>query len=325
MYDLGKFTRKLTATLVAAVFAIVITGCGEKVSTASEASASSQSSCGTIKVANNPWVGYEANMGVFEYVAKKELGCDVVAKQLYEEVSWQGFQTGDVDIILENWGHEALAKKYINDLKLAVDLGSLGTKGIIGWYIAPWMAEKYPDILDWHNLNKYSDLFKTSESGNKGAFLDGDPSYSSNDEALMKGLKLNFKVVYTGSEDALVTAFRKSQAEKFPVIGYFYAPHWFLSEIPLKQIPLPPYTAGCDSDPNIMACDYPAYDLNKVASKKFMDSNSSAVAFVKNFNWTNADQNEVARSIAVDKLSRADAAKLWIDKHPEVVAKWLGK
>ena len=74
-----------------------------------------------------------------------------------------------------------------------------------------------------------------------------------------------------------------------------------------------------------MACDYPPYDLNKVASKKFMDSNSSAVALLKNFHWTNADQNEVARSIAVDKLSRADAAKLWIDKHPDVVAKWLGK
>ena len=36
-------------------------------------------------------------------------------------------------------------------------LGQTGNKGIIGWYVPPWMAEKYPDITDWKNLNKYAD------------------------------------------------------------------------------------------------------------------------------------------------------------------------
>ncbi len=64
------------------------------------------------------------------------------------------------------------------------------------------MAEKYPDITDWNNLNKYADLFKTSESGGKGQVLDGDPSYVTNDEALVKTLDLDYKVVYSGSEAA---------------------------------------------------------------------------------------------------------------------------
>ncbi len=123
-------------------------------------------------------------------------------KNISEEISWQGFKSGQVDAILENWGHEDLAKKYITTQKVAVDLGLTGNKGIIGWYVVPWMAKKYPDITNYKNLNKYASLFKNSESGSLGAFLDGDPSYVTNDEAIIKNLKLKFKVIYTGSEAA---------------------------------------------------------------------------------------------------------------------------
>ena len=75
------------------------------------------------------------------------------------------------------------------------------------------MAEKYPDITDWKNLNKYADLFKTSESGGKGQLLDGDPSFVTNDEALVKNLNLNYKVVVGGSEAALIQAFRERGEE----------------------------------------------------------------------------------------------------------------
>ena len=55
------------------------------------------------------------------YVAKKELGCKVVKKNLKEEIAWQGFDTGEVDVIMENWGHEDLKKKYIDEQKVAVE------------------------------------------------------------------------------------------------------------------------------------------------------------------------------------------------------------
>lgn len=294
-----------------------------KVATSSEATATT-TKCGTVILADNAWVGYEANLAVVAYVAKTKLGCNVVVKNISEEISWQGFSTGEVDAILENWGHDDLAKKYITDQAVAVDLGPTGNKGIIGWYVPPFLATKYPDILDSKNLNKYADLFKTSESGSKGAFLDGDPSYVTNDEALMKNLGLNFKVIYTGSEAALITAFRNAETQKKPVIGYFYEPNWFLSEVPLKHVALPAYTAGCDSDPKKVACDYPPYILNKIASKKFMDSGSPAASLIKNFTWTNEDQNSVAKSLTVDKLTDDAAAKVWVDAHPDQVNAWLG-
>ncbi|MET1073069.1 MAG: glycine betaine ABC transporter substrate-binding protein, partial [Umezawaea sp.] len=189
---------------VALAVALTLAGCGgAKVGDTGSAQSGSTGDCGTFNIAINPWVGYEANAAVLAYVAEKNLGCKVTKKDLKEEVAWQGFGTGEVDAVVENWGHDDLRAKYIDDQKTAVSAGSTGVTGQIGWYVPPWMAEKYPDITDWNSLNKYADLFKTSESGDKGQLLDGDPSFVTNDEALVKNLNLNYKVVYGGSETAL--------------------------------------------------------------------------------------------------------------------------
>ena len=84
-----------------------------------------------------------------------------------------------------------------------------------------------------------------------------------------------------------------------------------------------PTRTGCDADPAKIACDYPDYDLDKIVSTKFAESGSPAYTLVKNFQWTAEDQNSVARSIAVDGMSDDEAAKKFIDAHPELVAKWL--
>ena len=101
------------------------------------------------------------------------------------------------------------------------------------------MAEEYPDITDWENLNKYADMFKTSESGDKGQLLDGDPSYVTNDEALVKNLDLNYQVVVGGSEAALIQSFKSAEENKTPLLAYFYEPQWFFSEMKLVRVNLP--------------------------------------------------------------------------------------
>jgi glycine betaine/proline transport system substrate-binding protein len=314
--------KQVKVTALVTVAALALSGCGSKIQK-NNSSGTSGKACGAVNLAVNPWVGYEADAAVVGYLAKTKLGCTVTEKNLTEEVSWQGFATGSVDVILENWGHDDLKKTYIDQQKVAVEAGETGNKGIIGWYIPPWMAEKYPDITDWHNLNKYADLFKTSESGGKGQFLDGDPSYVTNDEALVNNLGLNFKVVYAGSETALIQAFRTAEQQKKPLIGYFYEPQWFLTEVKLVHVGLPPYSPGCDADKQKVACDYQPYDLDKIVSKKFADSGSPAATLVKNFKWTNDDQNTVARDIAVNKMSHDAAAKKWVDAHATAWQPWL--
>jgi glycine betaine/proline transport system substrate-binding protein len=292
--------------------------------------------CGTVNIADNPWVGYEADVAVVAYILKNDLGCTVNIKTLSEQVSWQGFPTGDVDVILENWGHEDLAKTYITDQKVAVDLGSQGNVGIIGLFLPKYYADAHPDLMNAYQqadpakavgaaLNAVASDFVTSESGGKGQILDGDPSYVTNDEALVAGLGLNFKVVYSGSEAASDKAIQTAINAQKPILAYYWEPNWFDSQInnQMVHLSLPPYTTGCDSNAKSMTCDYPPYNLNKVASTAFANSGSPAAIVIKNFKWTNDDQNAVATDIALNKMTDDQAAQKWLDAHPDVWKPWL--
>ena len=308
---------------VCAVAGLALTGCGSGDIEQTDTSASGGEDCGEFNMAINPWVGYEASAYVVGQLAANELGCDVEYKELKEEIAWQGFGTGEVDVVIENWGHEDLKKKYIEQQATAVEVGPNGNIGIIGWYVPPWLAEEHPDITDWENLNDYADEFQTSESGGQGQLLDGDPTFVTNDEALVENLDLDFEVVYAGSEAALIQTFRQAEENQDWVIGYFYEPQWFLNEVDLQKVSLPKYTPGCDSDPEEVACDYPKYILDKIASTEFMESGSPAATLVENFEWTNDDQNTVATYIAVDDMEPEDAAEKWIEDNPDKVAAWM--
>jgi glycine betaine/proline transport system substrate-binding protein len=321
---MARGTSRLQLACVAVAVALGLTACGSGGIKDNPSGASGGKDCGDLRIAVNPWTGYVSNAHVIGYVAKTKLGCNVTYPDVKEEVGWAGMASGSIDTIVENWGHPDLVKKYIDEQKSVEDAGPTGGKGIIGWYVPPWMAEKYPDITDWKNLNKYASLFKTSESGDKGQLLDGDPSYVTNDEALVKNLKLNYKVVVGGSEASLIQSFKSAEKNKTPLLAYFYEPQWFFSEMKLVHVNLPKYTDGCDADPAKVNCDYPEYNLNKLIAKKFADSGSPAVDLIKKFSWTNDDQNIVSTYIAKDGMSPDDAAKKWVDANPDKVKAWLG-
>lgn len=318
----SKVRALVTGAAVACAAALVLSACGGQKIQENQNQAGG-GDCGEFNIAINPWVGYEANAAVIGHVAEKKLGCTVIKKDLKEEVAWQGFGSGEVDAIVENWGHEDLKQKYIEEQATAVEAGSTGVTGVIGWYIPAWMAQKYPDITNWKNLNKYSDLFRTSESGDKGQLLDGDPSYVTNDEALVKNLNLDYEVVQGGSENALIESFRRAQQNKEPLLAYFWTPQWLFSEVELAKVDLPPYTPGCDANPEKVDCDYPKYDLDKIVSAEFAEEGGPAYQLVKNFHWTNDDQNQVALWIAKDNMSPEAAAEKWVEQNPDKVQDWL--
>jgi glycine betaine/proline transport system substrate-binding protein len=314
--------RRIGALATVATLALALAGCGGG-GIKDNTSAAGRSCGAPVNIALNAWVGYTADAYVIGNVLEQKLSCTVNYVKLAEQPSWAGMANGTVDAIVENWGHADLVTKYIDQQHVVEDAGPTGNTGVIGWFVPPWMAQKYPDITDWHNLNKYASMFKTSESGSQGQLLDGDPSYVTNDQALVTNLNLNFKVVVGGSEAALIQSFKTAEANKTPLLAYFYEPQWFFSEMKLVKVNLPPYTKGCDAVASKVACDYPPYDLNKLMSTKFANSGSPAVNVIKNFNWTNDDQNLVSTYISADGMSPDAAAQKWIAANPDKVAAWL--
>jgi glycine betaine/proline transport system substrate-binding protein len=315
-------TRWSRLAAAASVAVLAATGCSGTRPELVAAPLPLRTECGTLTLAQSPWVGFDANLAVISYLARTELDCTVKVTAEPETDSWKHLADGSVDAILENWGHDDLKKLYIDQRKLVVQGGLTGNTGVIGWYVPPWMAQEYPDITDWRTLKKRANLFRTKASGSQGQFLAGDPSYVTNDEALVENLGLDFTVVYAGSEQALIEAFREAERSKKPLLGYFYSPQWLLSEIPLVHIPLPPYTPGCDADPKTVACDYQPYDLDTILNKEFAYSGNPAAELIQNFRWTNDDQNQVARDLTKG-ATPDEAAKKWLDANPSVWKAWL--
>ena len=319
---------RLVTVLASATLVLSACGSGGSVGEATkenqDKAAAAGGDCGDLKIVVNNWVGYTADAYVLGNVAADELGCDVSYVDLKEGgPSYQALASGDGDVILEEWSHATELKKATED-GTAKEIDPLGVVGIIGWYVPNWLAEENPDILDYKNLNKYADKFRTSESGDKGQFLGADPNFTQYDEAIVKNLDLDYKVVFSGGETASVAAFKKAEQNKEWLIGYFYEPQYLFAEVKLARVKLPDYTEGCQDDKATVACDYPETTIKKVASTKFMDSDSTAPDLVNNMKWTNDDQNLVAKYITEDKMSPDEAAKKWIEDNPDKVDAWLG-
>jgi glycine betaine/proline transport system substrate-binding protein len=191
-----KHGRKIALASSVLAFSLVLTACSSK---SEEASAD----CGTWGIAMHAWNGYTASAQVVAEIAKKELGCTINQTTLEEAgVTYDAMEAGTVDVIIEDWGGGRW-QEWV-DRGAIVEVGPNGNIGRIGMYVAPWMVEKYPDITDSKNLNKYADLFKTADSGGKGAWYEGPPGYTTIGEKMISANKLNFKAISTGSEAALI-------------------------------------------------------------------------------------------------------------------------
>ena len=72
------------AAAVAGILSLSIAGCGGVKSDAGDTGTTAGGSKGTVNLAVNPWVGYEADAAVVGYLLQKKLGYTVNKKNLKE-------------------------------------------------------------------------------------------------------------------------------------------------------------------------------------------------------------------------------------------------
>ena len=293
---------------------------GSSSQTSSAPTSSAAAECGEWGIAMHGWVGYTASAEVVTQVAEQRLGCKINQVKLDEAATtYDAMEAGSVDVIVEDWGGGRWAEWV--DRGAIKEVGPNGNVGLIGMYVPQWMAEEYPDITDSANLNKYAELFVTPESGDKGAWYEGPPGYTTIGEKLIQANNLNYKVINTGSEAALIDLFTKASENKTAVLGYFYEPQNFLAKVPLARINFPA-NDWTDAAQASGLTDYPETELVKLATTTLMDSGSPFATLVTNFGWTNQDQNNVALDIE-NGMSPKEAADKWIAANEDLVNQWL--
>lgn len=208
-----------------------------------------------------------------------------------------------------------------------VDGGELGVIGKIGWYIPTYMLADHPELATWEGLNENAALFATAETGDQGQFLSGDPSFVSYDEEIVENLGLDFKVVYAGSEAALITAMENAFANEDPLLLYFYKPHWVFTKFDLTEVVLPEYTDACAQaaagNGDGYNCDYPEDVLYKAFYEGLEEKAPEAFAFLSSMSYSNEVQEAIAALVDSEGLDPATAAQQWVDENASIWEAWL--
>lgn len=319
------------AETVAAETAAAETVAAETAAAETAAAGAAPSAAGEgITLAVNPWTGSAVNAAVAKAVLDAA-GTPVTIKDIDENATWPGMDSGEIDAVLEVWpsGHAKDKATYIEEKKSVVDLGPLGPEAKIGWYVPTAVVEANPSLATWEGFKDVAlaKQFATAESGDLGQFLMGDPSYVSYDEQIIKNLGLPLKYTVAGSEAALVTAINQAVADNKPLLLQFWKPHWLQSKVALTEVKLPDYTPECaasaEAKDGKYACDYPVDILYKAASAKLEAKNAAAFAFLSKFQLTTAQQQEIAAMVDSDGKTAAEAATAWVAANPDVVKSWF--
>jgi len=287
-------------------------------------SAAGAASKPTIVLANNSWEGSVANNVVAQYVIEKNLGYNVNLLTIDEIPAWPAMVQGKVSAVMEVWGHSPLYAQYVNGNHKVVDAGLEGPGGNIGWYVPTYLMQQHPELKTWKGVQKDWKLFVTPQSSPQGQFLDGSPSYVTNDQALVKNLKINLKVVFAGTEAAQLTEIESDYKAKKPVIFYWYTPQYQNAIYKFSQVQLPAWTTTCAKlKPAAINCAYPPYHLYKVMAATLPQQAPAVANFIKRFNWTADDQNSVSYDLAVKHMSNTAAAEAFVNSHQALVKSWL--
>jgi glycine betaine/proline transport system substrate-binding protein len=326
---LRELTRARAWARLAAIGAALVfvgTGCGDDETAAGEKPGEGE----TIKIAVNPWTGSAVNANVAKILLERELGYKVELVDIDENSQFPAIASDKLDASLEVWpsGHAADINRYIEGRRggplrdgRIVDDGKLGIIGNIGWWIPTYLLKDHPELARWQGL-------KGNENLVNGEFLAGDPTFVSYDKEIIKNLGLDLKVVNTGSERALLQAIDEAYKAKRPFLTYFYTPHWAHRKYDLTEVQLPAYDEECeeaarDRDGEGYDCDYANDVLFKMAWLGLEDKAPEAASFLKNFNYSTDDQQEIAFQADSQGVPIQQAAEQWIDQNPNVWRKWL--
>jgi glycine betaine/proline transport system substrate-binding protein len=313
-----------------AVLLLVAAACSDVSSSSSSAASGSvpDNSGTTIKFSVSPWQGSAANVAIAQKLLEDKLGYTTDTTDIDEYAQFPALSNGDLDATLEVWpsGHAKDYKKYIEAGNGVVDGGLLGVTGQIGWWIPTYLLTDHPELATWEGIKGNEAMFQSSESGDAGQLLDGDPSYVTFDQNIADNLGLNLKVVYAGSEAAELTELKTAYNAQKPILMYFWTPHWAQEKYDLTMVQLPEVTPECEQaaadGTDAYACAYPQDDLYKAFNQDLQTKAPAAFAFLSAMSWTNDDQNVVALGIN-DGQDPADAAQEWIDQNPDVWQSWV--
>jgi glycine betaine/proline transport system substrate-binding protein len=230
------------------------------------------------------------------------------------------------------WQYQDGWQQYVVEDKCIVEIGTSNYQGEEGWYVPTYVIEgdpergiepMCPDLPDWEALNKCTDVFETAKTAPKGQYMTGAESWAPayGDEPRIANLKLNYEMVFAGSEAALFTELSRAYEQGKPWLGLMWRPNYLTQKYDLTRIEFPPYTDDCWATTH--ACQWPETVIYQIASARLESAHPTVWRILQNYDL-NGDQLKAMQAlVSEDGKSIEAAAKIWMKDNPEVWKSWL--
>ncbi len=287
----------------------------------------SQAFAEDIMLCENPWTGSAVNAHVAKLILE-DMGHDVEIISIDENSQWAALASGEISACLELWpsGHLDSIAQFV-DNGVVDNIGNLGVIGKISWYIPSYMLDSNPELATYEGFLDADNaaLFATAQTGDKGQFVGGDPSFYQFDADIINNLGMNLEVVYAGSEAAELAGLDAAYSRQDPYLFYFWTPHSVHAKYDLTAVELPAYSDECYAmaDEGGIDCDYPADVLMKLAYPGLKDDAPDAYTMLSNFNYSNADQIGLIAAVDEEGMNAEEAAQAWLDANEDTWKAWL--
>lgn len=303
-------------------------GAGLVALTVSVAGSTSAMAGGVLNSAVNDWTGGAVMCEIVHQIAENEFGYKVKRITMPSGPGRdEAIRSGDLDYGCELWpSYSTTIQKYVTEyggdgsmLKIA----DAGVVGVSSYYVPRYLVEgadaPAPDLKSWSDLNKYVDLFKTLETGDKGRLL-GCPaaSWQCEDNKRMELLGVNFAAVELGSEAAHWAEMSAAYKRKEPFIAYAWEPHWIHAALDLVRIELPAHDA--DKWPATGWAEDVTFNY---ANPKFVEEHPDMLNLLTNFRLTNEQQAPLIHAIDVGGEDMDDVVAKWLDENEATWKPWI--
>ena len=299
-------------------------------------SACSSEGKGTLIIIEQDWDGQIVTTAVARVLLQDELGLDVEQKFAPADSAamFAGLESGEFHFACCNW--PSFSRGFLDDFVIgrsAVErIGSTGILGSNGWFLPRYMVEgdssrniapTTPNLRSYQDMNEYSDVFATADTGGKGRLLDFTPGWDYRNQDRLDALGVDYQVAFSGSEAASFAEMDATNQRGGPILMVMWGPHWSHAKYDLVEIEIPDYTSDCYPEGTQFACGFPADDVAKLAWPGLEDEFPKAYEFFQNFTITNEQQNEMVLAVTEGGKTYEDAARDWINANKSIWSPWI--
>lgn len=280
--------KKGLGLLIAALLVAVLAGC-------------STENKDKVKLAYVAWDSEIASTNVVKEVLQTKLGVDVEMLQVDAGPMWAGVADGSADAMVAAWlpsTHASYIEKYGNEVEdLGVNFN--GTKTGLA----------VPAYMDIKSIEDLKSSGTGTELDHKIIGIEPGAGIMMATEKAMSEYGLGDYTLVESSSAAMAQELQKAYDNNKPIVVTGWTPHWMFANMDLKYLEDPKNVYGGEEQIHTMVRKGLKEDMPKVYQ------------FLNQFEWTPEDMEQVMVQIQ-NGTAPEEAAKAWVESHPDKVEAW---